>query len=272
VHAGASLTETAAVPVVVVGAASDLGGRVLRALTELGVAAQGLVRRPGVVDGAVVADLADPESLTAAFVGATRLFLMSSPVRDQVVLETNAIEAAEAAGIERIVKVSNIPIAGLESGLHGNHRAIERRLALSPVASTVLQPSFFSTVMDRQRALIERGVVVLPFGSGRIAWVDPQDIADVAAAALARNIDGPLVVTGPEALDGDEVAARLGVRRLDPPLDEWRDAVVADGLDPWLADSTVELYRAVSADALAGVSPVVERVLGRPARQVFQPA
>ena len=81
-----------------------------------------------------------------------------------------------------------------------------------------------------------------------------------------------MVVTGPEALDGDDVAARLGVRRLDPPLDEWRDAVVADGLDPWLADSTVELYRAVSAGALAGVSPVVERVLGRPARQVFQSA
>ena len=74
-----------------------------------------------------------------------------------------------------------------------------------------------------------------------------------------------------EALDGDEVAARFGVRRLDPPLDEWRDNVIAGGLDPWLADSTVELYRAVSAGALADVSPVVEEVLGRPARKVFQP-
>jgi hypothetical protein len=35
---------------------------------------------------------------------------------DQVELETNAIEAAEAAGVERIVKVSNIPIAGLDTG------------------------------------------------------------------------------------------------------------------------------------------------------------
>ena len=59
------------------------------------------------------------------------MFLVSSPTQDQVELETNAIEAAEAAGVERIVKVSNIPIAGLETGLHGNHRAIERRLAAS---------------------------------------------------------------------------------------------------------------------------------------------
>ena len=59
------------------------------------------------------------------------MFLVSSPTQDQVELETNAIEAAERAGVERIVKVSNIPIAGLETGLHGNHRAIERRLAAS---------------------------------------------------------------------------------------------------------------------------------------------
>ena len=59
---------------------------------------------------------------------------VSSPTRDQVELETNAIEAAEAAGVEHIVKVSNIPIAGLDTGLHGNHRAIERRLAASTVA------------------------------------------------------------------------------------------------------------------------------------------
>ena len=255
--------------VLVVGATSDLGGRVLQALKEQGVEARGLARRP--LEGAVLADLSDPVSLTAAFEGAQRLFLMSSPVREQVELETNAIVAAEAAGLDRIVKISNIPIAGLDSGLHGNHRTIERRLAASPVASTVVQPSFFSTVMDRQRALIDKGFVVLPFGSGRIAWVDPQDIADVAAAALVRDIEGPLIVTGPEALDGDEVAARFGVRRLDPPLDEWRDNVIAGGLDQWLADSTVELYRAVAAGALADVSPVVEQVLGRPARKVFQP-
>jgi uncharacterized protein YbjT (DUF2867 family) len=219
----------------------------------------------------IVGDLADPSSVVAACTGVSAMFLVSSPTRDSVRLETNAITAAEHAGVERIVKVSNIPIAGLDHGLHGNHRAIEARLAASSVGSVVLQPSFFTTVMDRQRALIARGHVVLPFGSGRIAWIDPADIAAVAAAALLGSVDirGPLRLTGPEALDGDEVAARLGVRRLDPPLAEWRDAIVRDGLDPWLADSTVELYAAVARDALADVSPEVERVLGRPPRRAF---
>ena len=45
--------------------------------------------------------------------------------------------------------------------------------------------------------------------------------------------------------------------------------VVRDGLDPWLAASTVELYAAVARGALADVSPDVERVLGRPPRRAF---
>jgi uncharacterized protein YbjT (DUF2867 family) len=253
------------VVVCVLGASGDLGVRVVAGLRGRGVEHRALARR----GDAVFADLAEPGSLDSAFRGGSRLFLISSPVPEQVTLETNAIEAAERAGFERIVKISNIPITGLERGVHGNHRAIERRLAASSVASTVLQPSFFTSVLNRQRALIERGRVVLPFGSGRIAWVDPEDIAEVAAVALTRDLDGPLRITGPEALDGEDVAARFGVRRVDPPLPAWRDAAVADGLDPWLADSTVELYAAVARGALADVSPDVERVLGRRARRAF---
>ena len=72
---------------------------------------------------------------------------------------------------------------------------------------------------------------MLPTGPGKIAWIDPSDIAAVAAEALVRaDLDGPLQLTGPEALDGDEVAARLGVQRIDLPLDKlarrrsWRRA------------------------------------------------
>jgi uncharacterized protein YbjT (DUF2867 family) len=263
------------VTVVVVGAAGDLGRRVCTALGARGVRVRAFVR-PGrdasgvEADEVASGDLADPASLTAAFGGARGVFLQSSPARDQVALETSAIAAAEQAGVARIVKISNIPIAGLDDGLHGNHRAVERRLAASPVASTVLQPSFFSTVLDRQRDLIAQGRVVLPFGRGRVAWVDPDDVAQVAAEAFGRDVGGPLVLTGPEALDGDEVAARLGVRRLDPPLARWRDAVAASGMDPWLLESTVRLYEAVARGALARVSPAVARVLGRPPHRVFE--
>lgn len=253
--------------------AASLAGRALVGRDRVTVRA--FVRRPlpddgPPVDEVVVGDLSDVEALRRACAGVTSLFLVSSATRDQVALETNAIEAAEHAGVERIVKVSNIPLPGLETGLHGNHRAIERRLAASSCAVTVLQPSFFASVIDKQSEVIAGGHLVLPTGPGRIAWIEPSDIAAVGAEAMVRSdLDGPLHLTGPEALDGDEVAARLGVKRIDLPLDKWRDTVVASGLDPWLAESTVHLFEAIKRGALEETTDTVERVLGRPPRRVF---
>jgi uncharacterized protein YbjT (DUF2867 family) len=264
------------VKVLVIGATGELGREVAALVGgRSGVEVRAFVRRPLPGDGprvdeVVLGDLRDREALKRACIGVTSVFLVSSPTQDQVELETNAIEAAEHAGVERIVKVSNIPIAGLESGLHGNHRAIERRLEASECAVTVLQPSFFASVIDKQRDVVARGRLVLPTGSGKIAWIEPSDIAAVGAEALVRaDLGGPLHLTGPEALDGDEVAARLGVIRIDLPRDRWRDTVVASGLDPWLADSTVHLFEAIARGALAETTGTVERVLGRPPRRVF---
>jgi uncharacterized protein YbjT (DUF2867 family) len=264
------------VKVLVIGATGELGREVATLVGgRTGVEVRAFVRRPlpadaPAVDEVVVGDLRDRETLRRACAGVTSMFLVSSPTQDQVELETNAIEAAEHAGVERIVKVSNIPIAGLASGLHGSHRAIERRLDASECAATVLQPSFFASVIDKQRDVIGQGHLVLPTGAGKIAWIEPSDIAAVAAAALVRlDLDGPLHLTGPEALDGDEVAARLGVKRIDLPLERWRDTVVASGLDPWLADSTVHLFEAIRRGALADTTDTVERILGHPPRRTF---
>ena len=58
------------------------------------------------------------------------------------------------------------------------------------------------------------------------------------------------------------------VALLQPGLAKWAAGLVDGGMDPWLAESTLHLYEAVARGALAGVSPDVERVLGRPARPV----
>lgn len=260
-----------------IGVTGELGREVASLLApDDDVEVRAFVRRPlpdggPSVDEVIIGDLRDRAALAGACVGVTSMFLLSSPTQDQVELETNAIEAAEGAGVARIVKVSNIPIPGMDSGLHGNHRAIERRLDASSCAATILQPSFFSSVIDKQSDVVAAGSLVLPTGPGKIAWIEPPDIAAVGAAALVRSdLEGPLHITGPESLDGDEVAARLGVTRIDLPLDRWRETVVAAGLDPWLADSSVHLFEAVARGALAQTTDTVERVLGRPPRRVFE--
>jgi uncharacterized protein YbjT (DUF2867 family) len=265
------------VKALVIGASSEVGSRTATALVARGVAVRAMVRRADAVDplrasgvdDVVIANLADPTALTRAFDDVQRVFVMSSPTREQVSLEVNAICAAEAAGIAHVAKLSNIPVPGLDSGLHGNHRAIERRALDSPMDVTILQPSFFSSVLLRQLPLLRRGRLVLPTGAGRIAWIDPRDIADVATEVLLSGKPlGALRLTGPEAVDGDELAERLGVRRLDPPRAEWRTSLLDSGMDPWLVDSTVHLYDAVERGALDFVSPDVERVVGCPPRPI----
>jgi uncharacterized protein YbjT (DUF2867 family) len=266
------------VTVLVIGATSRLGADIARNLTAQGIPVRAMTRRADAQmpegTGVVRADLADPASLRDACVGVERMFLMSSPTADQVALETNAIDAAEGAGVAHIVKISNIPIPGLETGLHGNHRAIEARLAASPLSATVLQPSFFASVLARQLPLIRRGRFVMPTGSGRVAWIDPRDIAAVAGAVLSASEPpvGALPLTGPEALDAAAVAARITavtgreVSLSQPPIDSWAEGLRTSGMDPWLLDSTVHLYEAVARDALAELSPNVERVTGKPPR------
>ena len=109
------------------------------------------------------------------------------PIRCE--LETNAIDGGRGAGVD----------AHRQDLEHPDRRAStadctattgrsKRRLAAVDVASTVLQPSFF-TLGDRPpaRARSERGRFVMPTGAGRIAWIDPDDIAAVAAAVLAAR-------------------------------------------------------------------------------------
>jgi uncharacterized protein YbjT (DUF2867 family) len=268
------------VTVVVIGGTGPLGSEVVRELAARDVPVRAVSRRIDAPrpDGVelVTADLADADSLDRAFAGARRVFLLSSPTRDQPRLEINGIDAAERAGVEHVVKISNIPIAGLDDGLHGNHRAIERRLDDSPIPSTVLQPSFFTSVLERQLGLLKRGRFVMPTGEGRIAWIDPRDIAEVAATVLSAD-DPPRdarPLTGPEALSASALTDRIAqvcgadVTLLQPDRARWHSDLLAGGMDPWLADSTHHLYDEVERNALAEISPGVENMLGRPPRPV----
>ena len=214
----------------------------------------------------VIGDLRDPAALLDACAGITSMFLVSSPTQDQVELETNAIEAAEQAGVGADRQGVEHPDPGPRDGLHGNHRAIERRLAASSCAAVILQPSFFTSVIDKQGDVVARGAVVLPTGAGKIAWIDPRDIAAVGAAALVRDdLDGPLHLTGP---------GRARRRRGRGPArrDSGSTFRSTGGARPWLRPGSTRGSRIRActsskpsrAARSAETTDTVERVLGRP--------
>lgn len=208
--------------IAVLGATGRVGGEVARLLADCGADARALVRRPAATDlplPAVAADLADPSTLPAALDGAERLFLLTPHVAGQELLEAAAVDAAAAAGVRHVVKVSGGAATLGPNGTTATavaHWRGEQRIERSGLRFTFLRPSFFmQNLLDAIAPIIaSTGVLAAPLGRAPIAMVDARDVAACAVAALLdpepRNDAWQL--TGPRSVTLDDVAARLGVR------------------------------------------------------------
>jgi uncharacterized protein YbjT (DUF2867 family) len=204
--------------VLVIGATGTMGREVmrslqgrcrLRALVHSDVSDAEIARRYPQVER-VQRDLLDAGSLHPAFAGVDRVFLLTPSVPEQALLEENALAAALAAGVQRIVYVSSTDV-GWEIELSAAHCAMERRLADTGVPHTVLRPEYLLNNLLGEVDELARGRLVAPSGDGRCPFVDARDVGAVAAAALLapKPLTGPLEVTGPESLSWAQLAARL---------------------------------------------------------------
>jgi NAD(P)H dehydrogenase (quinone) len=277
--------------IAVTGATGALGRRVAERLAGADDVALRLVvrdasRAPDIEGAEVVANpggYADPAGLTAALAGVHTLYLVSAAeAEDRLRQHFDAVDAAVAAGVQRIVYTSFLnatPDAVFT--LVRQHAATEDRIRESGVRATFLRHSmyadfvpFFATVEDGQ------AFIAAPAGEGRTSFVSRDDLADVAAAVLLDDspaLDGQaLAVTGPEALSMSEAAAVLG-RITGRPV-EYRDQTVEEawatrrpsGHPDWEVEGWVTSYLAIAAGELATVSDVVPRLTGHPALTVAE--
>src|SRR4051812_11463115 len=132
--------------ILITGATGLIGGEILRNLSQAGVPARALTRDmkkarkiPGVTW--VSADLGKPETLPAAFEDATKVFLLTHYLEDMVELQSNAIAAARAAGVNHVVKVSAFAASDHSKAPIGRwHYQVEKELEESGLAWTHLRP------------------------------------------------------------------------------------------------------------------------------------
>jgi uncharacterized protein YbjT (DUF2867 family) len=220
-----------------------------------------------------VGDLEKPRSsLAAALAGVDGVFLVTDgpdlDSRDRAV----AI-AAKSAGVRHVVKLSTLDVqTGVGTGpWHARGEAAVRE---SGVAFTFIQSAgFMLNALGWSHSIRELGVLRTSTGQGKIAFIHPDDIADVAVAALiTRDHDGQsLVITGPEALSYGQMAAAIGSAiRKRVRFEEISDQRAYAGVVRWAgkgpyADALVDIWRAVREGRLAAVSNGVKRVLEREA-------
>ncbi len=238
--------------ILVTGGTGTVGSHVVANLAAAGHDTRVLTRSPekvgalpNGVTGAIGA-LSEPVTLGPAFEGIDRLFLLTPLAQDEVDQGLAGVEAARAAGVERIVFMS---VHQADQALRIPHFAskveIVRGLERSGIPYTVLEPnSFYQNDVWFRQPLMEFGVYPNPLGSVGLNRVDVRDIATAAVTALTEDghegehypVVGPEVWTGESSAQAWSAALGSGVIYGGDDVDRWAQAASAMMPDWLVAD------------------------------------
>ncbi len=264
----------------VLGATGTVGQPLVSNLLSRGVAVRAATRDPAKAElppgaEAVRFDASDPGTFAPALDGVDRAFVLAPPGHaDQHALLAPFVEAAGP----RLDKIVVMTAQGVEVSDSIPFRQLELAVASAAKAQVVLRPTWFDQNFTSfwWPPIAAGGVIPLPAGAARTAFIDAEDIAAVAAKVLVEDrFDGrALELTGPEALDYAEAAAILSqawdrpIRYEEVSEDSFRAYLSQGGLPDDYADLLVGLFGAVRAGRAAVVTKDVPEVLGRPARSL----
>jgi NAD(P)H dehydrogenase (quinone) len=207
--------------IIVSGASGQLGSLVVRELLDRGVDPAKLIlvsRTPDELEefaslGASTrfGDFSQPESLSDAYAGGTRMLLISigtvGPERPE--LHGNAIDAAVQAGVRHIVYTSFVDAENNPSPIAADHRRTEEMLRASGVAWTMLRNQLYTNGLIGQAArMVATRTVDVPPNAPRTAYVTREDCAAAAATVLATagHENRVYEITGSELIGPREIA------------------------------------------------------------------
>ncbi|MEU0074698.1 NAD(P)H-binding protein [Streptomyces sp. NPDC006332] len=266
--------------IVVTGATGNVGRSLVRALAaadEQVTATSRGISEADVPEGVrhQQADLIDPESLRPVFEGADALFLQSGGPSAHLLSPRDILDVAKAGGIGRVVLLSSQGVATRpQSASHGDTgRSIEDAVRQSGMDWTLLRPGGFdSNAFAWAESVRAHREIAAPFADVGLPTIDPDDIAEVAAAALREDGHAGRIyeLTGP-ALSTPRQRAEAIADALGEPIrfiEQTRDEAGAQMLQ-FMPAPVVETTLTILGEptpAEQRISPDVEQVLGRAPR------
>jgi len=257
-------------PVLVLGATGKTGRRVAERL-----AAAGWLVRSGSRRAAVPFDWDDRATWGPALTDVGAVYISYQP--DLAVpgaLDTVTAFAQQAAdnGVSRLVLLSG---RGEDEAQQAEQAVCEVAQA-GGVAAAVLRASWFMQNFSESFLLpsVQAGEIVLPAGDVGEPFIDVDDIAEAAVAALTQSghadriyeLTGPRLLSFAEAVD--ELAAACGrpLRYRQVPAEDFAGMLTQVGVPAEEAALIVYLFTTVLDGRNAHTTDGVAQALGRPAR------
>ncbi|MEV0021806.1 NAD(P)H-binding protein [Streptomyces atroolivaceus] len=262
--------------VLVTGGTGKTGRRTAARLRELGVKTRAASR-----SGETPFDWADRTTWQAALDGVDAVYIV--PLDSSPSPTPAFVEQAVASGVRRLVLLSarGVDVPGYFGPFYedgGPHAEGEAAVRASGASWTILRPGWFAQNFSEGVFLdgVRAGELALPTGGGAAAFVDADDIAAVAVAALTEDgHDGEVYeLSGPRALGIadvlDEIAKVTGTRAAYVPVEEaaFRAGLVAQGLPEDEAAIWTDGMKPIRTSQEAPVTDGVRRALGRPPRDI----
>ena len=253
-------------PTLVIAASGKTGRRVADRLE-----AEGRPVRRGSRSGDTPFDWNDRSTWQAALAGAGAAYVVYSP--DLAVPEapdaiTAFTELAKREGVRRLVLLSG---RGEEEA-----QRCERMIQDAGLEWTIVRASWFAQNFDEGafHELVMAGEVALPAADVLEPFIDIDDIAEIAAAALLTDdhvgevyeVTGPRLMTFADAIA--EIAGATGrdLAYVTIPHEDFRAGLTQAGLPAQQVELLDYLFTTVLDGRNASVTDGVERALGRPAR------
>ncbi|MFZ7332860.1 SDR family oxidoreductase [Streptococcus pluranimalium] len=263
----------------ITGVTGKLGGQLARELSQAGISARLLARRPQAVEDlehmTVHESYYDTSQTTIdSLTGADVLFLVSGRESANRLQEhKNLIDAAKIAGVKHIVYTSFYQAAADTTfTLARDHAATEAYIQEQGFTYTFIRDNFYMDFfVDLCR---EYGEIKGPAGSGKVSAVVRDDVVAVALTILKnpQNFDNQVLdMTGPECLSMAEIADIVGrawkknITYIEETVEEAYESRKAWPAEDWEYDSWVSTYTAIAKGELQVVSNDIENILGRPA-------
>jgi NAD(P)H dehydrogenase (quinone) len=222
-----------------------------------------------------IADHVDRAAVDSALAGIDVLLLISgNEFGKRMTQHRNVIEAAQAAGVSRIVYTSAPHADTSTAFITAEHTATEQLIRDSRLTSTMLRTNSYHENCGSLLTTAPRtGSIIGSVHDGRVASAARADYAAAAAVVLttAGHDDAVYELTGDIAWNYHDLAAAVAevtgapVIYQDLSSDEHAAALQAQGLDGPTAAFLVRLDADLAEGVSADVTDDLRRLIGRPA-------